>query len=44
MIAGTQLRKYRIENIVDICENVFAYDGTLVIGAITEFVNIISEF
>jgi POLQ-like helicase len=40
LIAATQRRKFQIEHIVDICENAFAYDGTLVIGAVTETIEL----
>lgn len=38
LIAGTQLRSYKIDHIVDICENGFAYEGILLLGALTELV------
>jgi hypothetical protein len=37
IIAGTRREKYQIEDIVGICENGFAYDGMLLIGAVIEF-------
>lgn len=42
MIAKTQKRQYRIENAVDICENGLAYDGMLVLGAISELLQLIA--
>ena len=35
-IAGTRRQRYKLENMVDICENAFSYDGTLVLGAVAE--------
>lgn len=40
IIAGTQLREYKIENIIDICENGLAYDGMLVLGAVSDFLEL----
>jgi len=39
--AGQQRRHLNIEHVVDICENGFAYDGTLILGAITEVIQLI---
>lgn len=36
--AGSQLRNYKIDQIVDICENGFAYEGTLLLGALIELI------
>jgi hypothetical protein len=33
---GLRPRKPQLDHVVDICENAFAYDGMLVIGAVTE--------
>jgi hypothetical protein len=41
LIAGKQSRKFTIDHIVEICENAFAYDGTLVVGAVAELVQLI---
>lgn len=41
IIAGTQRRHPKIESIIDICENGFAYDGTLVVAAITEIIGLV---
>jgi POLQ-like helicase len=38
-IAGKQHRTYNIDHIVDICENGFAYHGTLFIGAVIELLD-----
>lgn len=35
LIARTQRRQFKLDHVVDICENAFAYDGTLVLGAVT---------
>jgi superfamily II DNA/RNA helicase len=40
IIAGTQLREYKIENIIDICENGLSYDGMLVLGAVSDFLEL----
>jgi len=36
---GLRPRKFKIENTVDLCENGFGYDGSLVIGALAEIAN-----
>lgn len=36
---GTKPRKLKIENIVELCEQGLAYDGSLIIGAVTEVIN-----
>ena len=41
IIAGTQRWHFKLEHVVDICENAFAYDGTLVLGAIAEVIELI---
>jgi POLQ-like helicase len=41
VIARTQTRKLKIENVVDLCEGGLAYDGTLVINAISEIVDLV---
>jgi len=41
LIAGTQRRHFKLENIIDICENGLAYNGTLVLGAIAELMGIL---
>ena len=37
--AGTQRRELKIDHVVDICENAFAYDGALRIGAIADLLS-----
>lgn len=34
---GTKKTDYKIDNIVEICESGFSYDGTLLLSAVTEF-------
>lgn len=41
IIAGKQRRQPKLESVVDICENGFAYDGTLVVAAITEIIGLV---
>ena len=41
LIAGKQRRQFRLDHIVDVCENAFAYDGTLVVGAVAELTELI---
>lgn len=37
-IAGSQEREYKIENVVDVCENGFAFEGILILGALIEMI------
>ncbi len=37
---GPRPRRFKIEHVVDLCENGFGYDGSLVLGAIAEFVSL----
>lgn len=41
IIARTQRRQLKLESVVDVCENGFAYDGSLVVAAITEIVGLV---
>ncbi len=41
IIAKTQRRRFKLDHIINVCENAFAYDGTLVLGAIAELVELI---
>ena len=41
IIWGTKRRNYKVGHIVDICENALAYEGTLVLGAVSEMLNLI---
>lgn len=36
---GPRPRKFKIENTVDLCENGYGYDGSLIIGALAEITN-----
>jgi superfamily II DNA/RNA helicase len=38
-IYGTQYHSFAVEDMVDLCENIFSFDGMLVVGAIIEFLN-----
>jgi len=38
MIWGTQRREFKIDHVVDVCEGTLAYDGTLLVGALCEFI------
>jgi POLQ-like helicase len=38
LIAKTRKYKYKMEHVVDVCENGFAYDGILVMGALIELI------
>jgi POLQ-like helicase len=40
IIARTQLREFKIDHIVEVCDNGFAYEGTLVVGAIADFLEL----
>lgn len=39
MTWGTRRRDFNIDHVVDICEGAFAYDGALLVGALSEFVD-----
>jgi POLQ-like helicase len=41
IIAGTRRRQLKLESVIDICENGFAYDGALVVAAITEIIGLV---
>jgi POLQ-like helicase len=43
IIWGTQRRDFKIGHIVDICEGGFAYDGALLLGALTEILELIDQ-
>lgn len=43
IIAGRQRRKFKIDHVIDICENALSYDATLIIGAITEVIGLIQD-
>lgn len=39
IMAGKQRRELKIEHVVEICENAFAYDGALLIGAVADLIS-----
>lgn len=39
LVTPKQERDFKSENIVEICENAIAYEGTLILGAIVEIIN-----
>jgi len=39
LIWGSRFRDYQIDHVVDICENGFAYEGILLLGAVIEFID-----
>ncbi len=43
LIWGKTRRQFKIEHVIEICENGLAYDGTLLIGAIIEFIDILEQ-
>jgi len=43
-VNGTVRHEFTVEDMVDICENTFAYEGTLIFGAVYEFMNSLNEF
>ncbi len=43
MIWGAQRREFKIDHVVDVCEGTFAYDGTLLIGAVCEFIEMLGQ-
>lgn len=43
MIWGTRRREFKIDHVVDLCEGSLAYDGALVVGAVTEFIETIDQ-
>ena len=40
LIRGKMRWSYKIENVVDICENAISYEGSLVIGAVAEIIGL----
>ncbi|NUM71516.1 MAG: DEAD/DEAH box helicase, partial [Ignavibacteriaceae bacterium] len=38
MIWGTRRSDFKIDHVVDVCEGTLAYEGALVVGAVTEFI------
>ena len=43
LIWGTRRREFKIDHIVELCESGFAYDGALLIGALSEFVELVEQ-
>jgi superfamily II DNA/RNA helicase len=41
MIWGVRRREFKIDHAVEVCESAFSYDGSLLIGALCEFVEIL---
>lgn len=41
LINSSQRRQFNMDHVIDICENALAYDGTLVLGAIVELIEIV---
>ncbi|PJZ79274.1 DEAD/DEAH box helicase [Leptospira meyeri] len=38
LVSGKQLRNYKIEHIVEICENAISYEGSVILGAVAEII------
>ena len=43
MIWGTRRREFKIDHVVGVCEGTLAYDGALVVGAVTEFIETLDQ-
>ena len=43
MIWGTRRREFKIDHVVEVCEGALAYDGALVVGAVSEFIETIDK-
>ena len=43
MIWGTRRREFKIDHVVDFCEGTFAYDGALVVSAVSEFIETLDK-
>ncbi|MCX5646077.1 MAG: helicase-related protein [Phycisphaerae bacterium] len=43
LIWGTRYRAFQIDDVVDLCEGGFAYDGSLLIGALSEVVELVDQ-
>ena len=43
MIWGNQRREFEVDHVVEVCEGKIAYDGTLLIGAICELVELLAQ-
>jgi len=43
IVAGKMHRQFKVDHIVNLCENAFAFDSTLVAGAVAELVNLMES-
>ena len=43
MIWGTRRREFKINHVVEVCEGALAYDGALVVGAVSEFIETLDQ-
>ena len=43
MIWGTRRREFKIDHVVEVCEGTLAYDGALVVGAVSEFIETLDQ-
>ncbi len=43
LVWGTGRRQFKLEHVVEICENGLAYDGALMIGAVIEFIDMLEQ-
>lgn len=43
MIWGSRRREFKIDHLVEVCEGALAYDGTLLVGALCEFIKILDS-
>jgi POLQ-like helicase len=43
MIWGTKRREFKIDHVVEVCEGVLAYDGALLVAALTEFTSTLEQ-
>jgi len=41
MIWGSRRREFKIDHLVEVCEGALAYDGTLLVGALCEFIEML---
>ncbi len=43
IIARTQQRDFQLDNVVEVCDNGFSYEGTLIVGAIADYLELIQQ-
>ncbi|CAI2127655.1 ski2-like helicase [Serratia ficaria] len=43
MIWGNRLREFKIDHVVEVCEGALAYDGALIVGAVSELIEIVTQ-